>query len=279
MGLKIAAALPRLLERRYPIVKPSYPLLTVLYLLRIQDLAAVPIADNGKGTRAIFGFSVLPQLMDLSSKALDQYLTGPCGAASEELGSFDMDDDVEDLLDSFEKTRLGVSLVNGRVTGEQRATLVSLADLVRLYRTKQFASDMTVDEVGSPFITLSRRTSVRDAVRTMFKLKVRRVFISGERVYISDRSILERVLSPATLVQTPGAKEMGVFDARIESLKKSPPIEVAPGSSLQSAASKLRSESGSCLTVQGKDVVLTPWDVIMKPWSADRLDLTTRASG
>lgn len=276
--MKIGSALPRLLERRYPTVKPSYPLLTVLYLLRIQDLAAVPIVADGKSPRAVFGFSILPKLMDLSSKSLDQYLAGPCGAASEELESFGMSDRVEDLLDSFERSKLGVALVNGKVRGESRTTLVSLVDLLRLYKTRQFESDMVVDEVGSPIVTLPGKTSVRSAVQTMFKLKVRRVFISGERSYISDRSIVERVLSPASLVRTPGDREMGAFDARIETLKKSPPLEVSSGSSLQTAALKLRSEWGPCLMIQDEDVVLTPWDVIMKPWNAERLRMKALVS-
>lgn len=274
--MKIGSALPRLLERRYPTIKPSYPLLTVLYLLRIQDLAAVPIAANGKGPRAIFGFSVLPKLMDLNSKSIDQYLAGPCGAASDELESFAMDDQIEDLLESFQRSRRGVSLVSGKIRGESHTTLVSLVDLLRLYKTKQFESDMVVDQVGSTIITLPGKTSVRSAVQTMFKLKVRRVFISGERTYISDRSIVERVLSPASLVQTPGDKEMGAFEARIETLKKSLPIEVPSRSSLQAAAFKLRSEWGPCLTIQDEDVVVTPWDVIMKPWNAGRLKMRAR---
>ena len=54
--MKIGSALPRLLERSYPTVRPSYPLLTVLYLLRIQDIAAVPIVEDGTNRRAVFGF-------------------------------------------------------------------------------------------------------------------------------------------------------------------------------------------------------------------------------
>ncbi len=274
--MKIGSAIPRLLERKYPTVRPSYPLLTVLYLLRIQDIPAVPIVGDGKAPRAVFGFSVLPKMMDLTPKTFDAYLSGPCEAASDELESFSMDDDVEDLLESFERTKLGVSLVSGKARGQPHATLVTLVDLLRLYKTRQFTSDMLVEEVGSPIVALPGKTSVRDAVQTMFRLKVRRVFISGERMYISDRSIVERVLSPASLVRSAGEEGIGALKAEIETLKKTSPIEVQKGTSLQSAALRLRSDWGPCLTVQGEDRVLTPWDVIMKPWAAERLTIRSQ---
>ena len=277
IGMKIGSALPRLLERRFPTVRPSYPLLTVLYLLRIQDIAAVPIVEDGTSRRAVFGFSILPKLIDLTPKTFEDYLEGPCEQASDELDYFSMDDDVEKLLEAFNRSKLGVSLVNGKVKGEHRTSLVGLVDLLRLYKTKQFASDMIVDEVGSPIVALPGRSPVREAVQTMFKLRQRRIFISGERKYISDRSIIESVLSPASLVRSPGEREVPALDARIDALKKTAPMEVDEGASMQSAAIRLRSEWGPCLTIHGKDVIVTPWDVIMKPWEAGRLTINSRA--
>jgi hypothetical protein len=187
-----------------------------------------------------------------------------------------MDDDVETLLDCFQKQKFGVSLVHGRVKGEERTSLVSLADLLRLYKTKHLASDMVVQEVASPIVAMPGRSTVKEAVRTMFKLRQRSVFISGERMYISDRSIVERVLSPASLVQDPSEPEVPALDARIDSLRKTAPIEVSAGSSLHSAALRLRTNRGPCLSIQGKDAVVTTWDVIMKPWQAGKLTLSAR---
>jgi hypothetical protein len=272
--MKIGTALPRLLERKYPIIRPSYPLLTVLYLLRIQDMAAVPITEDGKSRRAVFGYSTLPKLIELTPKNFDAYLEGPCERASEELGCFSMNDEVETLLDGFKKRRLGVSLVNGKVGGEERISLVTLVDLLRLYKTKHLASDMHTGDVASPILSMPGRSSVREALQAMFKLRQRRVFITGERMYISDRSIIERFLGPASLIRDRDAPDTGVLDARIDGLKKTAPIEVTSRASLQSAALRLRSEWGPCLIVKDRNVVVTPWDVIMKPWEAGRLTLS-----
>jgi hypothetical protein len=274
--LKIGSALPRLLERKYPIVKPSYPLLTVLYLLRIQDMAAVPVTEDGTKRRAVFGFSILPKLIELTPKNFDAYLQGPCERASEDLGCFTMNDDVETLLDEFKKRRLGVSLVCGEVRGEERTSLVTLVDLLRLYKTKHFTTDMSAVDVASPILAMPGRSSVREALQTMFRLRQRRVFISGEPMYISDRSIIERYLSPASLIRDRDGPDTGVLDGRIDGLKKTAPIEVALRTSLQSAAIRLRSEWGPCLLIKDKGAVVTPWDVIMKPWEAGRLTIRAR---
>jgi len=111
----------------------------------------------------------------------------------------------------------------------------------------------------------------------MFRLRQRKVFIVGERMYISDRSIVDRVLSPTSLVRAPGEREIPALDVQIDGLKKFAPIEVAEGMSVHTAALRLRNEWGPCLAIQGKDVVLTPWDVIMKPWEAGRLEIRAQA--
>jgi CBS domain-containing protein len=277
--LKIGSALPRLLDRKYPTVKPSYPLLTVLYLLRIQDVPAVPINEDGFSRRAVFGFSILPQLVELTPKNFDKYLEGPCESASVELGCFGMNEDLETLLEGFKKTKMGVCLVSGKVKGETRISLVSLVDLLRLYKTKQLQSDMVVADVASPILGMPGRSSIREALGAMFRLKQRRVFISGEQMYISDRSIIEKFLSPASLVRDRDEPNVGVLDARIDGLKKIAPIEVTAKASLHLAALHLRSEWGPCLKIVGREVVVTPWDLIMKPWEAGRLAISAKPKG
>ncbi|MGA2664608.1 MAG: hypothetical protein ABSF83_06675, partial [Nitrososphaerales archaeon] len=61
--MKIGSAFPRILDRWYPTIRPTYPLLTVLNLLRMQDVAAVPLDEGSDSRRAVFGFSSLPKLL------------------------------------------------------------------------------------------------------------------------------------------------------------------------------------------------------------------------
>lgn len=256
------------MERRYPTVKPSYSLLSVLYLLRMEDVAAVPLSEGPTSRRAVFGFSSLPKLMNLSPEAFDEFLEGPCERGSEKLDSFSLDDDVEMLLEAFKKRKLGFSLVNCNVRGEPRTILVSLIDLLGLYGTEQATTDMLVGEVGSPIFSMPGRTSIREALLAMFRLTHRTVFISGQRRYISDRTIIDRVLGPATLETLREGAKTDTLEAQIGSLERMTPIEVGARTSMHAAALRL-GDWGPCLAIRDGDSVVTAWDVVMKPWKPE----------
>lgn len=90
--MKVGEAIPGVLRRQYAAVKGAYPLLTVPYLLRMEDVDALPIL--------------------------------PCEAASDELGLVRADDDLSSLLEAFESRRLGFALVYE----EQKAATLKLRD-------------------------------------------------------------------------------------------------------------------------------------------------------
>lgn len=114
--MKIKQAFPGILDRKYPVVKGEYPLLTVLYLLRMKDVDAVPISPVTKDrARAVFGRSSLPRFLNPDPRKFADLLSGPCEAASDELSLVTVDDDLESLLRAFESSRLGFAFV---VAGE-----------------------------------------------------------------------------------------------------------------------------------------------------------------
>ncbi len=273
--MRIGSAFPRLLERRYPTVKPSYSLVSVLYLLRMVDVAAVPLSEGLTSRRAVFGYSSLPKLMNLSPAAFDEFLDGPCERGAEKLDSFGLEDDVEKLLEAFKKRKLGFSLVNGKVRGEPRTILVSLVDIMGLYKTKQITSDMLVGEVSSPIFSMAGKSSIREALSAMFRLTHRTVFISGQRKYISDRSIIDRVFGPSSLDRIREGSKTDVLDAKIGALDKMTPIEVGGRTSLQAAVLRLE-DWGPCLAIKKKEEVVTAWDLVMKPWESGRLTISAR---
>jgi len=242
----------------------------------MEDVAAVPLSEGPSSRRAVFGFSSLPKLMNLSTRAFDEFLEGPCERGAEKLDSLSVNDDVEKLLEAFKKRKLGFSLVNGEVRGEPRTILISLIDLLGLYGTKQIATDMVVGEVASPIFSMSGKTSIRDALLAMFRLTHRTVFISGQRKYISDRSIIDRVLGPTALETIRDGTETDTLDVQIGALEKLTPIEVGARTSMQTAALRLR-DWGPCLAIRGEDSVVTAWDVVMKPWEAGRLTVNGRS--
>ena len=275
--MKIGSAFPRLLENRYPYVEPGYPLLTVLNLLRASDTPAVPLHEGLTSSRSVSGFSSLSKLIELPAESFESFLEGPCENAAKKVDTFGMDDDLEKLLEAYKKRMLGVSLVNGVVGGEPRFSLVGLKDLLSLYQTGQFASDLSVQDVSSEIFSLPGTTTVRDSLAAMFRLRHRSVFISGDRSYVSDRTIIDRVFDPGFLQPHHQQPTVAAFDAQIGTLDRTTPTEIGPLTGLRAAAMKVRSEWGTCLTLRDMNALVTPWDLVMKPWESGKLKIRRRS--
>lgn len=266
--VKIRNAFPHVLDRKYPVVKPEYPLLTVLYLLRMNDVAAVPLVGGAGGPRALFGFSSLARLLALPPGGFAAFLAEPCGNVADKLESVGVDDDLESLLEAFKARRLGVACVRGG--GPEKRSLVTLGDVIELYSKDRLRARSTLEEVASPVISARGETSIRKGIEEMFSRRIRRLFLSDDE-YVSDRSIMDRVFSPLVLDDVAADPTADVLAAPLNSLKKGAPIRVRRGTSIKAAAAKLRGEGLQCLVVG--DAVVTQWDLVMKPWLSGNVSI------
>lgn len=263
--MRLDTAFPQILERKYAVVKPSFPLITVLYLLRIQELAAVPLASDGKGgCRAIFGFSSLERLVDMGPRRFASLLQRPCKYASSRIDCLSADQDLSELLDSFEAQGLGFAAV--REDSSPKTCLATLADVVELYERGLIRSDMVAQDVASPIFSMPGRTSIRDAVQAMFDHHCRRVFVSDEQGYITERSVINYILSPWALVDCGWVGQKNLLNAPIGKLVRVAPAFVNPRLGLSEVAVKLREQKGGCLVLSHQDKVVTAWDLALKPW-------------
>src|SRR5208283_4774964 len=121
----------------------------------MNDVDAVPIASvDGKENRAVFGFSSLPRFMALGPKRFANLLKEPCERSSDELASFGVDEDLESVLDTFASRRLGFALVHGVGAAENRRSLVTLGDVLELYRKNRVRTDLLVKEVATPMVSM-----------------------------------------------------------------------------------------------------------------------------
>jgi CBS domain-containing protein len=268
--LKISTAFPHILDRQYPSVRPDYPLLTILYLLRIKEIDAVPIAyPDERVDRGVFGYSSLPRLMAKGPEGFARLLEEPCERASQELASVAVNEDLGSLLDAFASRRLGFALVHGVGAARRRRSFVSLTDFLGLYGRSIVSTELLIKDVATPIFSMHRTASIRSALQAMFRHGHRRVFIS-EREFVSDRSVMEYVFSPFILEQIGWDPRRDVLAAPIDTLQKVAPLVAGPHTSLRTAALKLKRDRGQCLVVGG-DRVATPWDVVMKPWMKQKL--------
>ena len=269
--MQIRSAFPRILDREYPVVKPEYPLLTVLYLLRMKEVEAVPLAQSGKGEgRAVFGYSSLVNLLSMGPKRFGAFLKEPCRTTAVPLGSVGMDQDLGSLLDAFGAKRLGCAMVRGP---DNRRSLVTLADILDLYVNGSLSTKMRIEDVATPIFSVPGKTPIRDAVRGMFSHRYRRVFISGEDRYVSDRSIMEHLFSPMVLEDIAENPDKDFLATPIERLERIAPMPVGPLTTFKAAARKLAANRGQCLVVNGNEVI-TQWDLVMKPWLAGKLTIS-----
>lgn len=265
--MRVRQAFPQVLERRYPTVKPDYSLLTVLYLLRMQDVDAVPISPLAqKSPRAVFGYSTLPRMVNMAPKEFEQFLNGPCVEASSELAAVKLDDDLEDLLRAFDSKKLGFAVV--RATGPARASLVTLADFLGLYAKGALRTTLTARQVASKVVPMPGSTTIREALKAMIARRQRRVFISGKGTFVSDRSIMHHLFSPMILEDVTGKED--VLSEPIDRIEQLSPARVKPTASLPTAAKALLKDRGGCLTA-GEGTVVTPWDLVMKAWKVGAL--------
>lgn len=266
--MQLKSAFPHILDREYPVVRPEYPLLVVLYLLRMKDVAAVPLASPGKD-RAVFGFSSLAKLLALGRERFASFLSEPCENASARLHSVKIDEDFRALLEVFGKKRLGCAMVHG--PGNKRS-LATLEDVLDLHMAGSISTEMRLEDLAQPIFSMPGSTSIRDVIQAMFSHRYRRVFIAGEDGYVSDRTVMDYVFSPMVLDEI--SKDLGrdALAAPADRLEKIKPIHVGPRTTVRAAAKKLRGEWGQCLVVGG-DKVITPWDVAMKPWLSGKLTI------
>ena len=270
--MKIRTAFPHILERQYPSVTPDSPLLTVLYLLRIREIDAVPLNYPEESIeRGVFGFSSLPKFMAKGPRAFVKLLDEPCERASEELASVTLDDDLETLLDAFQARRLGFALVHGVGSTKRRRSFVSLTDVLGLFEGKSISSDLRLNDVATPIYSMPETTSIRNALRQMFRRRYRRIFISAGE-FVSDRGIMEYLFSPFMLEQIGWDTKMDVLGEPIAKLEKRTPLLAGPDTAVGTAALKLRRNRGHCIVIAGEKVA-SPWDVVMKPWAKGKLNI------
>ncbi len=267
--MRLGSALPFVLERQRAIVKPDFPLITVLYLLRMQDLAAVPLTSDNDECRAVLGFSSLEKLVTMGHKRFASFVQGPCVKASDRLDSLTADQELGELLDCFRSRKLGCAGL--RASGSRgRPSLVTLGDVLRLYDTGLLKTDMTAEDVASPIFSMPGDTPVRDALETMFERQYRRIFIEGDGCYVSDRSMIDYILNPESLDSLVYEPHRDPLVTPIGELWSAGPVAVGQRTNLGEAALKLQKHGAECLVIRGGKVI-TRWDLVMKPWLAGKL--------
>jgi hypothetical protein len=268
--LKIRDALPHVFNRAYPVLDPKMPMLPAVSMLRFQQIDGLPlvIEVSAARPRALHGYSLLKRLLALGQGAFWRFIERPCEDAAQSIGVVGADESLERLFDVFLKERFGFAWISDT---ERTGVPVSLADVLELYKTGIIESPLQVKDVASPLFSLPGMTPLRKALLFMFSHRFRRVFLSAGGAFISDRSIISHIFSPAVLHDMAANPDI-LLEMPIAEIEKSKPRRVPGRTTLKAAANGLAGDIGQCLTSRG--TVITPWDIVMKPWMAKKLKIS-----
>jgi hypothetical protein len=267
--VKIREALPHVFNRAYPVLDPKMPMLPAVSMLRFQQIDGLPLVVEGSTSRvrALHGYSLLKRLLALGQGGFWDFIEKPCEEAAQTIGTIGADQELEGLFDVFVKERFGFAWVS---TTEKSGVPVSLADFLELYELGTIQTDLQAKDVASPIFSLPGMTPLRKALLFMFSHRFRRVFLSVEGTFISDRSIISHLFSPSVLHQL-AANPDSLLEMPIAEIEKSRARRVPGRTSLLAAANALDGDIGQCLSSRG--AVITPWDIVMKPWTEKKLTI------
>jgi hypothetical protein len=264
--VRIGEALPDIFEKSYPVVQPSTEMLIAVSLLRFHQVDAVPIEFkiSRKNHLAVFGYSCLSKLLETRTQDYGKFLKLPAIKAALKLSAVDIDNSVLELLEVFQKTKFGFAWVNS----ERLGGFASLRDLLKLYEKNSISTPLKLADLSSPIISLPSRASVKVVLSELFSRRIRRIFVDGTNLLVTDRRIIGHIFSPAN-IEKASVRPQSLLEMSLGEVEAFRPPKVSGKLSAKKGAQLLGGESDECLITE-KGVV-TPWDLIMKPLARDAL--------
>ena len=276
--LRVSEAVPEALGKAVATVEQGTLAVIAGSLLDLPRRDVLLIASTEGGVRyltrggkwmAFAGYPLLEKMLAAEPKDLYALLFRPCESASILLGAVRAEDGLAAVLDAFHKTRFGYVLVESAGS----FGMVTLLDLLQLYQSGVLSTSLSLRDVASsPVFSLPGSASLREAVREMFRRRVRRVRIEGTDRFVSDRDVLTHVFSPARLRVIKESPEM-MLEVSLQDVGGMEALEADGRTQVKRAAGAIEPGSGACLTIDGGERVATPWDLVMKPWEAGDLKI------
>jgi len=279
---RLSELLPDLLSVSRPIMTPEVPVIVAASVLAGHDAPILPITRAGGAPRgvekqgmrlfrAIGGQQAIRLVVKTRPEDRYKVLWGPCTTTSMWLGAVEYDDTLENVLRIFELTGFGDARVNARAPPHG---LVTLEEVVSLYREGRLSCGMGVNEVASRVISIDPETPLIEAMTTMCDRRVRRLFLKGKRgEFISDRGVLALLFSPKALSTARDAPELWT-DFKVADVRPATAAEVSPDSTVEEVG-RLVGEGRNVFLLSTGLSLVSRWDMVMKPWKAGRLQLVS----
>jgi CBS domain-containing protein len=274
---------PKLFSVPRPMTLSDAPVIVAASMLLGFDSPILPITKLGfqvetdkqgfRLFRAIAGLSIIRLLVETEPRDYYEALWKPCDTTSIWIGSLVYEDTLETLLRVFELTGFGDVRVDAR---DSASALITLNDVASLYKGQRLNCLLGIKEVASPVFSVDPEIPLLDAMTTMYKKRVRRLFLNGrEGEFVSDRCILELLFSPKALRVAEDAPAAWI-DMKLAAVKPMKARFVSPQSTVEEVATTIEPGHDVFMLSQG-GLVVSGWDLVMKPWMAGGLYLSPRA--
>jgi hypothetical protein len=216
----------------------------------------------------ISGYSIISKMIQQNQNEFGSFLNSPCIDSSLLVGTISSEEDVISLLHVFQSTSFGFALVHRKQSQYEK---ISVKDLLKLYQLGIFSSSLTVDEIStSPIFQLSRGTKLGESLREIGRRKFRRIQISGTRMILSDKQILEYLFRSERLDHI-SKLENRLLDGTLEDIEIGEAPWIDGKKQLSEVAELLHQKNNDCaLTDHG---LVTPWDLTVKTWEWGQLNV------
>lgn len=281
----LSALLPNLFKTPRPVIDAKSPIIISGNLLQLGEVHMLPLVQGlepriNQETKikmyaALGGASILNRVLNTEPKDYEKLIWTPCQEMPLWIGTVNYDDSLEDLLNVFVKTRFGNAAVERNTS--MRA-LVTLSEILGLYRTHKITSNLRAEDVGSEMVSISSDQDLVEALGLMFNKRVRRVFLKSSThrnnnlEFISDRDIIRFLFSPDRLEIAKKSPELWI-KAKLSELDSNMALPIADEKTINQASMEIKDRIGDCLVCNTSLRVVSRWDIVVKPFTHGHYEL------
>lgn len=263
-----------------PVITFDVPLIVAGSILADYDFPILPIRKGGgppgidkeglKLFKAIGGQQVIRLVVKSKPEDYAKILWAPCSGIGMWLGAVEYHEGLGRLLRIFELTGFGDARVNAPSPPHG---LVTLEEVVSLYRGRKLKCGLSVKEVSSQSISIEPQATLMEAMRMMCDKRVRRLFFWGRiGEYVSDRSILAFLFSPRILRIAKDLPESWT-NAKVSEVQSTTARSVSASAKVEDVGRMAEAGRDVFMLSDGVSLV-SRWDLVMKPWKAGQLRLS-----
>ena len=280
---RISALFPDVFAISRPVVSGTRPLIQCAGLLFPNDVQFVPIS-NGSEPRinpktrvreypSLGTYAVLDAILRIEPKNYMDLARTKCQDIAVWISSVSYKESLDDLMKALERNGFGSAMVES-IESDTAPSLVTLQDIVLLYRTHVLKSELRVSDVSSKKYSITSDSSLTDALNLMLEKDVRRIFLSEETLrFVSARDIFKFLFSPSRLRVLEKSPESWL-DERLSNIPSNNVAKPVPDDNTINQVSKEIGDGvDDCFICKTSQEVVSRWDIVMKPWQVNSLEV------